>query len=125
MKWVLIALAALAGAVWFFRRRKREEPWEQAWTTQGATEANVGPATVTYSTDIPADTETEPRPEPAPAAEADPATREVESRSDDETKYERKLEAEIEERHAAAERLKNDPFTSRLEGGERPPGTTS
>ena len=127
MKWVLLALAAAAGAFWFWRRRSREEPWEQAWPAEAATETSLGPAGETYATGVGAATEAEaPAPrESAAAEEADPATREMESRLDDETKYERKLEAEIEERHAAAERLKNDPLTARLEGGETPSGTAT
>jgi hypothetical protein len=48
-------------------------------------------------------------PTPAPPSEADPADREVESRLDDESKYERRLEEEEQSRAAAAERLRTDP----------------
>lgn len=49
-------------------------------------------------------------PEPKPAAEADQSDREIESRLDDETKYDRFREQEEAARHAAAERLRNDPL---------------
>ena len=49
-------------------------------------------------------------PAPKPAADADQSDREVESRLDDETKYDRFREQEEAARHAAAERLRNDPL---------------
>lgn len=49
---------------------------------------------------------------PAPPGQADPADREIESRLDDETKYERFRESEERERAAAAARLQADPLTA-------------
>lgn len=125
MKWILLALAAAAGAFWFWRRRSGEEPWEQPWPGEAATEASAGSAAEPPTTGGPAPMEVETPPESAPAEEADPATREMESRRDDETKYERELESEMEERQQSAGRLRSDPLTERLEGGESPRDTSA
>ena len=52
---------------------------------------------------------------PVPPAQADPVDREIESRLDDESKYDRFREAEERERAAVAARLQEDPLTERLE----------
>jgi len=54
----------------------------------------------------------------APPESMDPERREQESAITEETKYERLGEEESEERHDAAEGLKNDPFTERLVSDE-------
>ena len=84
----LASLAALAGGVWAWLRRRTKEPV-----------AELPPAGGTSSTDeaVAAEPVAEPAAEPA-----------------GETAYERELEAETAERRAAAERLKNDPLTERL-----------
>ena len=51
-----------------------------------------------------------PPPEGKPSEEADQTDREIESRLDDETKYDRLREQEEAARHAAAERLRHDPL---------------
>jgi hypothetical protein len=58
-----------------------------------------------------APTSTEPTEPPVPEvpSAADPGDREQESRSDEESAYERKLEGEQAARTAAAERLRSDP----------------
>jgi hypothetical protein len=95
VKRLLLIGGALAGLWAWLRGRRRE-----------ATDAEA-PATVTPITPTP------PPAEPAPAAEADQAVREAESRLDDETKYERAAGSEAEERHDAAERLKDDSVARR------------
>jgi hypothetical protein len=58
-----------------------------------------------------------PPPEPAPPSVADQADREIESRLDDESKYERFREDEERERAEAAMRLQADPLAERPEPG--------
>jgi hypothetical protein len=53
-----------------------------------------------------------PPPEPKPPSEADQTDREIESRLDDETKYDRFREQEESARREAAERLRNDPLVT-------------
>ena len=53
--------------------------------------------------------------EAAPESEAEPEVRAAESLSDQETRYDRAVAEEADERHAAAERLRADPLTERLE----------
>jgi hypothetical protein len=96
VKWLLLLGGAAAGLWAWLRARRRESTSEQP------------PATVTPITPPSAA-------EPVPAADADPAVREAESRLEDETKYDREGEAEVEKRHEASERVKEDPLTERVE----------
>lgn len=66
------------------------------------------------STGIP-DVAPPPPPEPVPPSRADQADREIESRLDDESKYERFREDEERERAEAAMRLQADPLAERLD----------
>ncbi len=84
--------------------------------------------------DMPTDTSSSPAPPAEPAGDPQPevpdfayepdavpdqSAREVESQATDETRFERLAETELEARHEAAERLKDDPLTERLD--EPPP----
>ena len=101
-------LAAVGAAAWRLLRRPTE--WQEpSFEPAARSPASDWPA-ATASADV---TETEtvpPPPEPEPPSEADQADREIESRLDDETKYERSLEQEEAARHEAAERLRHDPL---------------
>jgi hypothetical protein len=56
------------------------------------------------------------RPEPAvTASETDPHVGDADGRLDHETKYDHAVESEAEERRAAADRLRADPLSGRLE----------
>jgi hypothetical protein len=99
VKRLLLLGGALAGLWAWLRGRRRD-----------AVDAEA-PASVTPITPTPPP----PPPEPTPPADADPAVREAESRLDDETKFERAVEAEGEARHDAAERVKEDAVTKRPE----------
>ena len=119
---LLAALAALVGGVWFFRRRRQSESWQQDYEAGGASAPGVA-STPPVAPDAAGEFD---RPPPtAPASEADPGTREGESRLDTETKYERELQSEIAERQSAAERLKDDPLNAQLSGDEPPRDTTT
>ena len=98
-------LAAVGAAAWRALRRPTEwnEPsFAPPSTSSGEWGAAPGPSASVET--IP------PSPEPKPAAEADQTDREIESRADDETKYDRLREQEEAARREAAERLRNDPL---------------
>ena len=111
---ILAVLSALAGGVWFVRQRRQSDSWEQSYSSSAPTTSGTAVSS-----------EFDPPPPTAPASEADPGTREVESRLDTETKYERELQSEIAERQSAAERLKDDPLNAQLSGDEPPRDTTT
>ena len=56
----------------------------------------------------------------APGTAPDPEAREMESDVTDETRYDRLVEHEREERREAAERVLEDPLTERLEDDAEP-----
>ena len=98
-------LAAIGAAVWRMFRRPAEwqEPSFEPTATSPAPAWDAAPAPAAIET-VP------PPPEPEPPSEADQADREIESRLDDATKYERFLEQEEAARHEAAQRLRHDPL---------------
>lgn len=94
-----LALRALRGAT----SQGHEQTWQRADSPAWDTDPTV----------------TQPDPvDPVPPTEADPVDREIESRLDDESKYDRMREAEEEERAAVAARLQAGSLTERLAADE-------
>jgi hypothetical protein len=113
---VLAAAAALAAAIVAYvrwRGRSRIEPltWSAADASpvaSGGGAAHAGGAGLVVDVD-------------APSTAPDPEAREVESEVTGETRYDRLVEREREERRERAERVLDDPLTEKLEGdAERP-----
>jgi hypothetical protein len=94
-----IALGLLAG--WLVRRVRGGGETADSWQPPSPPPADAV-ATASFTPAVPA--------EPVPPLAAETTDRERESRLDDETKYERSLEAEERERAAAAARLRTDPL---------------
>ncbi|MDQ3875821.1 MAG: hypothetical protein M3322_09825 [Actinomycetota bacterium] len=113
---LLLAIAALGlGVATYLRRRGQDsaDAWSSSFETSSFDTAPAVPASdvssETADAELPVDPDT---PGAAPDAEA----REVESDATDETRYDRLVEHEREERSEAAERLLEDPLTKKLEG---------
>ena len=107
-----LAIGAVLGAVFglLWRAagaRRRTSRDGEVWTAERESPWASGAAT--------ADAVPPPPPEPTPPSEADPVDREIESRLDPESKYERFREDEESERAEAAARLQADPLVERLE----------
>jgi hypothetical protein len=107
----LIAVAAIGLAAAYARRRRAEtaETFTPAPTypPPPAPETDVG---TPPAPDIPVQPDV---PESAPDVE----TREVESQATDETRFERLIERESDERRDTAARLRDDPLTERPDSG--------
>ena len=107
MKTLLVVFGIAAGAAAaIVLRRQASESDPIATSPQSAPEQPLRPSAQTE------------RIADAEGAVTHPGVREEESAQTDETKYERLIEREGEERHAAAERLLSDPLTERLATAE-------
>lgn len=91
----LLLLGGAAAALW-------------AWLRRSGSDST--PATPAPPVPVPP-----PPVEPEAASDADPTGREVESRLDEQTKYERAVDEEAEARRRAADQLRADPLTERLD----------
>jgi hypothetical protein len=117
---LLLAIAALGlGLVTYLRRRGQgsADAWSSSFEASSFETASAAPApdvsSETRDAELPVDPNT-------PGAAPDADAREVESEATDETRYDRLVEREREERREAAERLLEDPLTKKLEGDTEP-----